>query len=343
MTWNVENLFPPGYQMSPQKAVSQADYDAKLDYLAQRILEVAPDVLALQEIGGRSKADTQSLDDLQSRLQNNYPFKALSQHPDGRKIRVGFLSRLEIIQPNDLVEFAPGELSQVSNWASKPPIKEMGRGALKIEVEPVPGMRVRLITVHLKSKLISYPTTGSGTRFNPKDENERTIGEGLALLRRTAEAATVRMYLNTLVESDRKTHTIVLGDLNDEPRAATSQLLMGPEDADVTSDDKNDKVRLYNLIDSIPRQGDETNDKWFLPEAERFSRIYKGQYELIDHILVSKGLLGATADLRQDRWQVTEVRSLVDSIRGESIGDNPVERVGKNRPDHAPIYVRFRL
>jgi hypothetical protein len=46
---------------------------------------------------------------------------------------------------------------------------------------------------------------------------------------------------------------LVLGDLNDEPRVATTQLLLGSEDADLTSDDKFDFVRLYNLVDSIPR------------------------------------------------------------------------------------------
>jgi hypothetical protein len=80
-----------------------------------------------------------------------------------------------------------------------------------------------------------------------------------------------------------------------------------------------------------------------LSPNEQFSRIYKGQYELIDHILVSKGLLGTGSTLKQDQWRVTEVRSLVDSIQNQSIGDNPGDRLGKNRPDHAPIYARFTL
>ena len=52
MTWNVENLFPPGHPVSAQKVVSEEDYNAKLEYLAQTILTIRPDVLALQEIGG---------------------------------------------------------------------------------------------------------------------------------------------------------------------------------------------------------------------------------------------------------------------------------------------------
>ena len=235
--------------------------------------------------------------------------------------------------------FAPGELAAVPNWYPSPPSTRMGRGVLRIDVEPIAGVRIRFITVHLKSKLITYP----GGRFAPRNENERAIGAGLGLLRRTAEAVTVRQYLNNLLASDAAARTIALGDFNDEPRAATTQMFLGPEDADATSSDKFDDVRLYNLVDSIPRRGDATKDKWFLPEGERFSRIYNGRRELIDHLFASKNLLGPSEELRQDRWKVTEVRSLVTSILNESVTDNPAERVGKARPDHAPVYARFEL
>src|SRR5262245_22457454 len=149
MTWNVENLFPPGHRINPQHVVTQEEYDAKLDYLAQTISTLAPDVLALQEIGSRNEADTQSFADLQGRVQAQYPFGALSSRPDGRGIRVAFLSHLQILQTQHIVQFAPGELSQVPDWIPAPPITQMGRGALSIEVEPSPGVRVRLLTLHL--------------------------------------------------------------------------------------------------------------------------------------------------------------------------------------------------
>lgn len=339
MTWNVENLFPPGHLISARKTVTEEEYKAKLEYLAQTILTIQPDVLALQEIGGSEASDQRPLDDLQSNLNDQYPHKALSGFPDRRGIRVGFLSRLPIVERDEFVHFAPGELASAPDWYPNPPSTRMGRGALKIEVEPIAGARIRLVTVHLKSKLITYP----GGRFAPKSEDERAIGAGLGLLRRTAEAVSVRSYLNDLLKPDSATRTIVLGDFNDEPRAATTQIFMGPEDADATSTDKFDHVRLYNLVDSVPRRGDATNDKWFLPEDERFSRVYNGRRELIDHLFASKNMLGPSEELRQDRWKVAEVRSWVTSILGESVTDNPVERVGKARPDHAPIYARFEL
>ena len=45
MTWNVQNLFPPG---TPDGPATQEEYEAKLARLAGVIDEVSPDVLALQ-------------------------------------------------------------------------------------------------------------------------------------------------------------------------------------------------------------------------------------------------------------------------------------------------------
>jgi endonuclease/exonuclease/phosphatase family metal-dependent hydrolase len=339
MTWNVENLFPPGHLISARKAVTEEEYNAKLAYLAQTILTIQPDVLALQEIGGSESSDVRPLNDLQSCLNGQYPYQSQSSYPDLRGIRVGFLSRFPIVDVDEFVSFTPGELSSVPNWYPSPPSTRMGRGVLRIDVEPVAGVRIRLITVHLKSKLITYP----GGRFAPQNENERAIGAGLGLLRRTAEAVAVRSYLNDLMKPDDTQRTIVLGDFNDEARAATTQLFMGPEDADVTSTDKFDHARLYNLGDGIPGRGGAENDKWSLAEGERFSRINNGRRELIDHLFASKNLLGPSAELRQDRWQVAEVRSWVASILNESVTDNPAERVGEARPDHAPVCARFEL
>ena len=72
---------------------------------------------------------------------------------------------------------------------------------------------------------------------------------------------------------------IVLGDLNDEPQAATTQILSGPPGSEIgtagyTIDDQGDGNRLWNLAARIPVDN-------------RYSRIYRGNKELIDHILVS--------------------------------------------------------
>lgn len=344
MTWNVENFFTPGPMSGSKKVIKQPEYEEKLAYISGKLLEIKPDIVALQELGWREKATTQSLDDLQACMGDQYPYSARSKYPDKRGIYVGFLSRLKILsdtddETNHAYNFPAGsELSQVPDWKGNH-LVHMGRGAVKIDVEPVSGCSVRLVTCHLKSKLITYPTDSGSVRYDPDDENERTVGESLALFRRTAEAGTVRTFINRLMEEQPDMHTIVLGDFNDEPRAATTQQILGPADRDVTTDDKLDKVRLYNLVDSIPCKG--SKEKVFLDPKKSFSRIYNDRRELIDHILISKTLLGKTSDLKQGKWQVQQVSCLVDDII--SIGDNPGKRIGDPVPDHAPVMAVFDL
>jgi endonuclease/exonuclease/phosphatase family metal-dependent hydrolase len=339
MTWNVENLFPPGTFVSPNSPspVTEEHFNAKLKFLADFItgLDGRPDVIALQEIGGQNDADLRSIEGLQNSLGGEYPHRAISLFPDGRRIRVAFLSRLELKSISDIKNFPPGPLSSVPDFGGES-ITTMGRGALKVEVEPQTGITIRLVNVHLKSKLLTFPREGGGTSFEPRNETERAFGAGIALMRRTAEAVTVRVFINAAMEDSPAVHTIVLGDLNDEPLAATSQIFYGPADRDVKSADQDDPVRLYNLVDSIPLRGVAT--KTFLAESERFSRIYEGRGELIDHIIVNKGLL-----LIGEEFAVKEVRSFVNLIAGQSVTNNPNERATSVAPDHAPVLARFEL
>lgn len=84
MTWNVENLFRPGGESGPP---SEEVYQAKLGGLAGKINAEAPDVAGLQEVG-----DPDALEDLVQLLDGEWE-RRLSQHPDRRGIRVGWLSR----------------------------------------------------------------------------------------------------------------------------------------------------------------------------------------------------------------------------------------------------------
>jgi endonuclease/exonuclease/phosphatase family metal-dependent hydrolase len=340
MTWNVENLFPPGSFVSPtsRTPVTEAQFDGKLRFLTDFIkgLDKKPDIIALQEIGGQNNADHRSIDALQGRLDGAYPHRQIASFPEDRRITVAFLSRLDLKRTDDeILKFPAGPLASVPDFGGKS-IEKMGRRALKVEVEPQDGIIIRLVAVHLKSKLLTFPREGGGTSFEPRNENERAFGAGIALMRRAAEAVTVRSFINGEIDVSPAVHTIVLGDFNDEPLAATSQIFCGPADSDVKSTDKGDPVRLFNLVDSIPLRG--TNKKDFLAESERFSRINEGRGELIDHILVSKGLLLRGAD-----FIVKEVRSFVNLIAGQSVTNNPNERATSIAPDHAPVLARFEL
>ena len=120
-TWNLENLFRPADDAGVE---STGAYQAKLKALAETITALAPDVLAVQEVG-----DPEALADLMGRLGGGW-YSALA-NPDGRGIGVGVLSRLPLSNVGQVVDFPEGlRPIQVDDTATT--MSEMGRPALHV-------------------------------------------------------------------------------------------------------------------------------------------------------------------------------------------------------------------
>lgn len=326
MTWNVENLFGPG----PGTSRAEGErYRRKLELLAGVILRLEPDVVALQEVGGE-----EPLHGLQQALGGVYPHRAVSAFPDGRGIRVAFLSRHAVQERTDMVDFPPGSVLDIQDLgaAGEPrPVRRMSRGALHVRVQKE-GLTVDVITAHLKSKLLTFPRPWGGS-FTPRDEEERARVAGIALMRRMAEAVTLRVRINTLLQGNDRTPLLLLGDFNDVPEAQTSLILVGPPGSEVGTPgfdrpDKGDDVRLFNVAPTIP-------------EDRRFSRVERGRPELLDQIFASEEFFPPGEDNRRRRPQAD---SHVD-FEGQlpSVENDPGEREGEISPDHAPVTASFDL
>lgn len=115
-TWNLENLFWPDDG-------SDAEYEAKLRSLADTITSMAPDVVAVQEVGTPA-----ALDDLVDLLDGTW-HTALAD-PDSRGIRVGFLSRQPLTETDQVADFPP-ELAAVQVNDDGETVTMMGRPALR--------------------------------------------------------------------------------------------------------------------------------------------------------------------------------------------------------------------
>jgi endonuclease/exonuclease/phosphatase family metal-dependent hydrolase len=312
MTWNLENLFRNGATFGPK---TEAVYDAKLDGLARVITEQTPDALAVQEVG-----DPKALDDLESRLHGAW-HRHVSTHADKRGIRVAWLSRRTIADPEDFVTF-PMPLAPVQSDDKGGVQPAMGRGAVAITITSDAGQAVRMVTAHLKSKLLTFP----GARFNPSDENERARYAAYALYRRAAEAATLRTWATDVLGGSQPLPVVLCGDLNDTVQAATTQLLLGPPGSEIDTrgfkiPDQGDAQRLWNLAP-------------LMPPGRNYSRINQGRAELIDHILVSNALV-----------KTVDVAS-VGAVLAEplpSVTPEPTARLNEPSSDHAPVVASFLI
>jgi endonuclease/exonuclease/phosphatase family metal-dependent hydrolase len=312
MTWNVENLFRTGQAGGPTTATA---YQEKLSGLATVINDQAPDALAVQEIG-----DPAALDDLIGLLDGSWQ-QQVSTHPDGRGIRVAWLTRRTITDPAEIVDFpAPLQPVQVDDQGTT--LGQMGRGAVAITVTTDAGVPVRLITTHLKSKLLSFP----GGRFNPHDEDERARYAAYALARRAAEATTLRVALTQALGGHGDQRPVLLtGDLNDTVQAATTQLLQGPPGSEIGTrgfdrSDRGDPTRMWNLAPLMPAGRD-------------YSRITQGRHELIDHILVSQALVTPLT--------AVTAHAIIDAPLTSIDPSDPTARRDAPSSDHAPVVATF--
>jgi predicted extracellular nuclease len=333
MSWNVENFFPVGAPSGPK---TQAEYDQKLETLRRVIADADPDVVALQEVGDAGGGPG-PLADLSNALGAGAYSIHASSNPDGRGIRVAVLAKTALAATTEPEIVAlPAEPPLPFSNIEGEPLVRLGRGAVHVRLQ-ADGKVLHVVTAHLKSKLLEFP----GGKFDTKDENLRSRVAAAALARRCAEATAIRMVVSGLRQAVPNEGVIVVGDLNDEPSAATTQMLYGKggSQPDVTGRafdmaDAGDAQRLFNLAT-------------FIPLERRYSRIFEGHRELIDHILVSLNLV-PQLDPKTKRHPVS-VDSLVDYGAGGFAGDlpsitaQPTERQGKPASDHAPIVAQFDM
>lgn len=145
-TWNLENLFAPG--TNDAAPTTDRVYLAKLVALASTVRALEADVVAVQEVG-----PPPALDDLVSAVGGTWHTEVAA--PDGRGIRVGLMSRHPLHGVEQVTTFPPG-LAPVQVGDDGRTLDRLGRPALKATVS-VGGREVHVVSVHLKSKLLTFP------------------------------------------------------------------------------------------------------------------------------------------------------------------------------------------
>ncbi len=176
-TWNLENLFRPGSRYGPD---DERTYRAKVAALGARIADVAPDVLAVQEVG-----DPAALDDVLKAAGGRWQV-VLSEFPDERGIRVGLAVALAGSRTSSQVRAFPRAAG--AGAGRRPRHHDRRDGPRRAAARRSRPAGVALVTCHLKSKLLTF----GPDRFAPRDEGERARYAAYGLFRRAAEAATVR-------------------------------------------------------------------------------------------------------------------------------------------------------
>jgi endonuclease/exonuclease/phosphatase family metal-dependent hydrolase len=299
LTFNVHNL---------GRADNSDDrtYRAKIDYLADVLMRLAPDVAVIDEV-----REPESFDELADRL-GAYPYRFIGDAPPtNRRIQTGILSRVPILEQGQWREFPavlPGPKGETVRLAFR-------RAMPWSRLELPNGESLLVVAVHLKSRRAAaeeIPQTESYRR-------RRLLGRALSNLIRIAEAAGLRCVLDDAMDRKTADHYAVLGDFNDAPNSTAVSLVMGLEDEEGSELLRSEERRLFHAL-------------WRVPLDRAFSYVGRGQRHLFDHILMSQRLsLGLVA---------AGVESQLLEAERRQHSDHPE---GYPRSDHAPVWATFEL
>jgi len=253
-------------------ALIRAKDEVDTQRIADRVLEMDVDVLAVQEV-----ENIDILKDFNRRFLNGlYEFQMLHEGNDPRFIDVGFLSKLPV---GSIASF------QTAVHPDRPDEPVFGRDLLEMEILNSTGTR-RILTIynnHLKSHFVPFnqdPVEGA------RKANER----------RARQAATVARIVEARTRPD--TRYIITGDMNDPPASEFLEPLT-QSNLGIVDGLSNPTQTRANKPETDPAD-EPTTTAW----THRFKASGEPpRHELLDHIWLSPSLAdrleGAFIDRRK--------------------------------------------
>lgn len=261
-TYNVENLFD--LVDNPDKddegsTPSEAQLETQLTKLALSVqIELAlPEILVVQEV--ENTAILQTLGDrVNAAADTNYSAVSF-ETSDARGIEVGFLWDADRVSLVDAFQMSGPDVEAAFGPGSASPGREPLVGIFDIE-----GNEVTIIGNHFKSKGGDDPIFGV---------NQPPIR--ITEAQRKDQAQAVRNFVNDVLGTDPNAKVIVAGDLNDFQFGEPGE---GPDHPLAILEGDAGEIPLTNLIN-------------LEKPAETFTFVFDGNSQVLDHILISPGLL----------------------------------------------------
>jgi predicted extracellular nuclease len=297
-TFNLLDFFLP----RPQHA---ARFEEKLAWTAATIARLDADVVGMQEVGEIDALDRLTAA-LNARLADpSTHYASIAGTADKRGIRNAILTRLPVYASRvHTTEQLPFPVFREGDTFPFPARLPLRRGIVHAEIVTSLGV-VHVLVVHFKSGRAVPLERANGEAIAWRTARARGEGDLRALVLRSAEALFLRGEVDAVLEVDPGARVVVLGDFNDVDGSTPVKIARG----------LGTPGALATAADRVATES-------------RYSLMYKGDRQLIDHVLLSA--------------------ALADRVTGVTI-DNVWLREHESRPDdtpsidsdHAPIVVEM--
>jgi endonuclease/exonuclease/phosphatase family metal-dependent hydrolase len=311
-TLNVENLDLP--------------LGARARVLRPALERLAADILCLQEVNGqrvpgRKDRVLRALDELLEGTTYAGYHRAATTSPTGKGVadvhNLVTLSRWPILEQRQVLHdlLPPPSAAQVT---ADPPVEhpiairfERPLLLCRIDCAPAP---VHVVNVHLRAGLASTIPGGKLAPFVWNSLPRWAEGFFLSGVKRSGQALELRLLVDRIFDGDPDARIVVAGDFNAEEHETPLRILVGaPEDTGNPALADRGLVLLDRSVEP----------------GRRYSVLYHGRPQMLDHILASHALFG---------------RFLGLEIHNEALGDEAVaygKGVGAAGSYHAGVVATF--
>lgn len=322
-TFNLYNLQLPNEPMYHGNTYTQKQYNAKLDWTARMLGRIDADIIGFQELW---HPDALKAAFKAAKLDKDYRIVAkLFNRSIGTALAV---KKEHKVGTKSWVKDFPKELvlkkrksyatSGVPDYKISVNADYFARPVLKVKVTPKQGAKktpeITVFVAHFKSKLpIGLDSAEKGKPSIKVHQN--AIGSALSTIRRTAEAAALRVLLTKEMKgSDRP--VVVMGDLNDTEHSVTNTLVTGDPTYRLFASGKAGDTDVGLFSASSLQEYRSLRDV-------NFTHIFKGRHETLDHILVSEQFYDYS---KKRKWTFREMRVYNDFVEDDTraTGDHGV-------------------
>ncbi|MBP2316207.1 endonuclease/exonuclease/phosphatase family protein [Azospirillum soli] len=306
---------------------AEPPFDERVAVLRPQLERLNADILCLQEVNAQriAKGEPRIFRAL-DRLLEGTPYAGFHRtagdpgHKLSDRHNLVLLSRWPIVEArlhrHDLVPAPQMRLVTADPATTSSDPVTWDRPVLHAEIELPGGQRLHVFDLHLRAP-IAAPVPGQKKNAS----TWKTVGgwaEGfyLAAIKRAGQALETRLAVDRVFDADSQALIVVAGDLNAEMEQTPVRIIRA--DLDETGNGHLAGRALVPLERSVP-------------EERRFSVLHGGEAVMLDHLLVSRGLLG---------WFRTA------EIHNEALGDELIAHATvSHSPEsyHAPVVATFEM
>ena len=320
-TFNLENL-----DDHPRDGI---DFAERIAVMRPQLLRLRADVLCLQEVNSHSLTKSgprlfAALDRLLAGTEYEHWHRVVSLNRGGvhpaDKHNLVIVSRLPVLSHRQVWHDLVAPCSWVAAHVDPPgpagAAVEWDRPIVHAVLDRGGGRRLHIVNVHLRAPRVVWLSGQKDRAGRWSSVAGWAEGFFLTAVKQAGQALEIRLLVESIFDAEPEAEVAVLGDFNGTDHEAALRIIRGNEE-----DTGNGHLSMRMLV-PLERS---------LPESQRFSVIHHGRPVLLDHILVSRPLLG---------------RYLGVELHNESLGDELVSPATIGAPPqsyHAPMVAEFSL